>query len=163
MEVLLNLKVSSEEFFDFLIKSIVLDVNENSKKQVSEKDIVRGFYYTKNMQNKVGKKARVKILIRELELNKKYTAVFISGHGENIISYQVEELDDGSIDVAYSEEYIAEDKMSKWNFNIVNVFYKRRAKKKAIKLVKNIEAYIISNRGDNYINNKGFWWNSSKF
>lgn len=64
MEVLLNLKVSSEEFFDFLIKSIVLDVNENSKKQVSEKDIVRGFYYTKNMQNKVGKEARVKILIR---------------------------------------------------------------------------------------------------
>ena len=99
------------------------------------------------MQNKVGKEARVKILIRELELNKKYTAVFISGHGENIISYQVEELDDGSIDVAYSEEYIAEDKMSKWNFNIVNVFYKRRAKKKAIKLVKKIEAYIISNRG----------------
>ena len=147
IEVLLNLKVSSEEFFDFLIKSIVLDVNENSKKEVSEKDIVRGFYYTKNMQNKVGKEARVKILIRELELNKKYTAVFISDHGENIISYQVEELDDGSIDVAYSEEYIAEDKMSKWNFNIVNVFYKRRAKKKAIKLVKNIEAYIISNRG----------------
>ena len=32
MEVLLNLKVSSEEFFDFLIKSIVLDVNGNSKK-----------------------------------------------------------------------------------------------------------------------------------
>ena len=65
MEVLLNLKVTSEEFFDFLIKSIVLDVNENSKKEVSEKDIVRGFHYTKNMQNKVGKEARVKILIRK--------------------------------------------------------------------------------------------------
>ena len=49
--------------------------------------------------------------------------------------------------LAMGKEYIAEDKMSKWNFNIVNVFYKRRAKKKAIKLVKNIEAYIISNRG----------------
>lgn len=147
MEVLLNLAVTSKEFFEFIIDSVVNDVNDKTNKNVSRKDIVRGFHYTKQIPNKVGKEAKVKVLVRELNLNKKYTAVIISGQGENVISYEVEELTDGSIDVKYSEEFIAEDKMSKWNFNIVNVFYKRRAKKKAIKLVRNIEAYIIANRG----------------
>lgn len=147
MEVLLNLAVTSKEFFEFIIDSVVNDVNEKTNKNVSRKDIVRGFHYTKQIPNKVGKEAKVKVLVRELNLNEKYTAVIISGQGENVISYEVEELTDGSIDVKYSEEFIAEDKMSKWNFNIVNVFYKRRAKKKAIKLVRNIEAYIIANRG----------------
>lgn len=147
MEILLNLAVTSKEFFEFIIDSVVNDVNEKTNKNVSRKDIVRGFHYTKQIPNKVGKEAKVKVLVRELNLNEKYTAVIISGQGENVISYEVKELFDGSIDVKYSEEFIAEDKMSKWNFNIVNVFYKRRAKKKAIKLVRNIEAYIIANRG----------------
>lgn len=147
MEILLNLAVTSKEFFEFIIDSVVNDVNEKTNKNVSRKDIVRGFHYTKQIPNKVGKEAKVKVLVRELNLNERYTAVIISGQGENVISYEVKELFDGSIDVKYSEEFIAEDKMSKWNFNIVNVFYKRRAKKKAIKLVRNIEAYIIANRG----------------
>ena len=146
MKVLLNLAVSEVEFFDFLLNSVVHDVNEHTNKNINEKDIVRGFHYTKNIKNKVGKEAKVKILIRELEMHKKYLAAFISADGENIIQYNVTNLNDGTIDVEYSEEFITTEKMQRWNFNIVNVFYKKRAHKKAVRLIRNIETYIISNR-----------------
>lgn len=147
MDVLLNLDVSSEEFFNFLTLSVVKDVKESTNKNISQKDIVKGFHYTKQLANKLKREGSAKVIIRRFVANEIYEAGFETNQGLNTITYEVETLDDNTIDVKYTEDYIASDKIKGWNYNLVNMFYEKRAKKKAIALIRNIEAYILQNRG----------------
>lgn len=146
MEVDARLNVSSEEFFDFLKQSIVSDVNEHTDEAIGVENLHKGFTYWKNLKNKVGQKGDTKVSLAIFNPNKEYEAVFESNQGQNIINYKVHEVDDFFVDVQYSEDYVAADKMKKLNFNIVNFFYQRRARKKAQRVLENIEAYIIQNR-----------------
>ena len=153
MEVNLLLNVTSEEFFDFLYESIINDIKESTNKTVTRKDIKGGYRYKKEMKNKMGRQGTATILIREFVPNKTYVAVFESNQGENIISYNVEELEENKIGVTYNEEYIASDKLKSWNFSLVNFFYKRKANKNAKNTLRRIESYIKANRIEKSGNN----------
>ena len=66
--------------------------------------------------------------------------------GINTIYYNIEEVDDENIDVIYKEEFIGKTNSMDLNFKIMNFFYKKRSKKRAIRLIKSIETYIKSNK-----------------
>lgn len=46
----------------------------------------------------------------------------------------------------YKEEFIGKTNSMDLNFKIMNFFYKKRSKKRAIRLIKSIETYIKSNK-----------------
>lgn len=148
MEINAILDVSQEAFFDFLYSSIIQDVKESTGQTISKKDVKSGYSYDKKLKTKVGKMGGAKVTIVAFKPYKKYRAEFTSNQGKNIISYQVERLEDNKIEVVYGEDFIAADKMKAWNFKLINLFYKKQSIKRAEAILENIEGYIHSKGGE---------------
>lgn len=146
MNIRQRLNVSSEEFLNFIVMSVLNDARENFDDTLKLEDIVEGFSYTKRLVNKVGQKGNTTVRIKEFKLNKCYEAVFESQQGENILRYEIENLGEQEIDVNYTEAFIAADTIKKWNFELVNFFYKKKARKRAAIMLENIERYIVQSR-----------------
>lgn len=133
--------VSAEKFFEQIEKSISYDIEKSTGKKIIP---YRGFKYKKIMQNKLGRKGDVEILIKDFKSPTIYIAEFKSINGINEISYDVKELGEDCIEVTYTESFNGNTKMLNVNFNFMNFFYKRRAKKRARKMLKSMESYIIN-------------------
>lgn len=141
-----TLKVSKEEFFDFLYLSIINDIKQSTQRNISKNEITEGFEYKKKLANKMGRKGEVKVTLAKLRPSTSYVAEFKSAQGVNVISYEIESINEEEIHVTYSEEFIAADKLKDWNFKLINFFYKKKSKKKIDTLLNNIETYITDKR-----------------
>ncbi|GEK92001.1 DUF3284 domain-containing protein [Alkalibacterium kapii] len=146
MKTTSTLDVSQEAFFDFLYLSIINDIKQSTQKNVSKDDITEGFEYKKTLANKMGRKGQVKVTLAELQPPTKYVAEFKSNQGINVISYEIESVNESQIKVTYTEEFIAADKLKDWNFKLLNFFYKKKSKKTIDATLKNIETYIKTKR-----------------
>ena len=73
------------------------------------------------------------------------SASFKSINGINKISYTIEEIEEYCIDVTYCEEFEGNSKSIDMNFKFMQFFYKRRAKKRASKILRAIESYLRQN------------------
>lgn len=151
MEVNLDLDVNKEEFFEFIYESIIKDIEESTGKKLSKEDIIQGYKYDKNLKNKLGRAGNVEVTILEFVPYKKYVAEFKSNQGKNIISYEINNLNNEKINVTYFEDYIAPDKLKDWNFKLMNFFYKKKSMKRAESILKNIERYIKNKKEEMYI------------
>lgn len=149
MEVTMDLKVSQETFFDFLVASIIQDIEQNTGKKITKADIKAGYSYDKKLKTKVGKMGSANVTIVTFEPNTQYVASFESNQGTNFISYKMKSLEVDKTNVIYTEEFIAADKPKEWNFKLVHFFYKKKSEKRAETNLKNIESYIHSKGGDN--------------
>lgn len=137
-----KLYVSAEDFFDKIGESIAYDITSSTGKKVRPKQISKGYSYTKNLKNKVKREGSVKVTITEYEPCTRYAAKFDSSQGVNTISYEIEKLDDAHIGVTYTEDFIGASGAKSINFKIMSMFYNRSAKKKAVKLLRNMESFI---------------------
>ena len=146
MEVNLILSVTKEEFFDFLTLSILNDIKESTGKSLKEQDIIKGLNFKKSLNSKLGREGKVKVIIKEFVYGERYQVSFKSNQGENTLTYSVQEIENDSIRVEYSEGFIGADKIKGLNFSIVSFFYNWKAKKDATQILRNIERYIIQNR-----------------
>ncbi|NBI07205.1 DUF3284 domain-containing protein [Senegalia massiliensis] len=151
MEVNLDLDVNKEEFFEFIYESIIKDIEESTGKKLSKEDIIQSYKYDKNLKNKLGRAGNVEVTILEFVPYKKYVAEFKSNQGKNIISYEINNLNNEKINVTYFEDYIAPDKLKDWNFKLMNFFYKKKSMKRAESILKNIERYIKNKKEEMYI------------
>ena len=149
MEVTIDLNVSQEAFFDFLVTSIIQDIEQNTSTKILKADIKPGYSYAKKLKTKVGKMGSANVNIVAFEPNAHYAASFESNQGTNFISYQVKKLEADKINVTYIEEFIAADKLKEWNFKLVHFIYKKKSIQRAETNLKNIEAYILSKGGKN--------------
>ena len=141
-----TLKVSSEEFYNFILASVLKDVNENSDEEFELEDLVQGFTYSKNLQNKFGQDGNTVVRINELDANKIYEVIFESHQGENIMTYKLLALDNQEVHVTYEEDFIASNAIKKLNYQLVSFFYNKKSQKKADQLLRNIEHFIIQYR-----------------
>ena len=146
MELKVNMDVSAPEFFDVLEESIIYDIKESTNKTITRDKIRKGYSYNKTLKTRLGKDGKVRVTIKDFN-DSKYVASFLSSQGENIVSYEVEELDDKSLNVKYTEEFIDDSTMKKANFSIMSFIFKRGNKKRGYRSLKQIENVIISNRG----------------
>lgn len=142
VEVQEKLYVSAQDFFNCVAESVAYDISDITGKNTRIKQIHKGFTYTKTMKNKVKQKGDVKVTITEWNPPYEYNAVFASTGGENTLSYRIEDLEDGYIGVTYKEDFMGASKAKEMNFKLVNVFYKKKAKKRAINLLRAIEKYV---------------------
>lgn len=146
IEITEKLKVTAQEFFSQVIVSVLYDIKSATGKELSEAQLRKGYTYTKKMKNKVGRRGDVTVKITELQAPLRYSAEFKSYAGINKISYQMEEQEDGHIQVRYTEGYDGETKSQNLNYKLISVFYKRRAKKRTRQMLHAMEAYICQNR-----------------
>lgn len=146
MEVKERLKVSPEEFFDFLYQSINMDIKESTGKTLKVSEIKEGMTYSKKMQTKLGQTGEAKVTLSVLNPNKKYQASFSSNQGENITTYRIEEIAEGEINLTYQEDFLGSSRLKSLNYKMMNFFYNRRAKKQSIARVRQIEKYIKNQR-----------------
>ncbi len=146
IEVKERLNVSAKDFFSKIEESVIYDIEKSTGKKLVPRDIYNGFKYTKNLKNKLGRRGEVDVTITHFVSPKLYGANFKSAMGINTIYYNIEEVDDENIDVIYKEEFIGKTNSMDLNFKIMNFFYKKRSKKRAIRLIKSIETYIKSNK-----------------
>lgn len=146
MEINEKLYISAEEFFDAIAESVAYDISESTGKKVRPKQIKKGFTYSKKLKTKIGKKGTTKITITQFEAPICYSAEFISSQGTNEMSYHIEPLEDGSIGVHYEENFKGSSKLKELNFKLVSIFYNRSAKKRAKRLLRSIEQFVIEKR-----------------
>ncbi len=147
MEIKLNMDVSAKEFFDVLYDSIIYDIKASTNKKVSKSKIKKGYTYSKKLKTRLGKEGTVKVEIKEFDLNHRYTVSFNSTQGENIVSYEVEQLDDDSLNVKYTEDFVVDSKMKSLNFSMMSFLFKRGNRKKGLRNLVELEKFIIQNRG----------------
>lgn len=145
VEVNEKLYVSAEAFFTQLAESIAYDVCEATGKKIRPKQLHKGYSYHKKLKNKVGRKGDVKVVITEFSIPTAYCAEFHSYGGVNKLGYHIEKIDTDYIGVTYTEDFIGNTKMANMNFRIMNAIYKKRAKKKAIRMLRAMETYIKEN------------------
>lgn len=145
VEVNEKLYVSAEAFFTQLAESIAYDVYEATGKKIRPKQLHKGYSYHKKLKNKVGRKGDVKVVITEFSIPTAYCAEFHSYGGVNKLGYHIEKIDTDYIGVTYTEDFIGNTKMANMNFRIMNAIYKKRAKKKAIRMLRAMETYIKEN------------------
>lgn len=142
MEVNEKLYVKADDLFNQMAESIAYDISNSTGKKVRAKNIKKGYSYTKRMKNKLGKKGDVKVTITDFEAPKKYAAKFESANGTNYLSYEIEDLGD-SIGVTYREDFEGATRMKTWNNKFMSFFYNRGSKKKARRLLRAMEQYIV--------------------
>lgn len=144
IEVKETLKVSAEAFFHQLAKSAAYDICMATGKQITEEQIHKGYCYEKKMSSKLGQTRNVKVKITDFTAPVCYGAKFKSVAGTNIIRYTIEPLNEKEIMVTYTEDFKGESKSQDLNYSLMGAFYKRKAKKKTIRRLHDIENYILS-------------------
>lgn len=97
------------------------------------------------MKNKLGRKGDVEVFITKFKFPIIYSAEFKSINGINKINYTINEIGENFIEVIYSEDFEGSTKSLDMNFKLMKFFYKRSAKKRAIRMLKKIESYINQN------------------
>lgn len=143
-----KLYIDAESFFDAIAHSVAYDISDASGKKTSIKQIKKGFSYTKVMKNKVKRKGKVSVKITKWNPPFSYSAEFTSFSGINTLSYEIETLEEGCIGVNYMEDFKGVTKSKDMNFKLVSVFYNRKAKKRALRLIRAIEKYAQETKGN---------------
>lgn len=147
VEVQEKLYVSAEDFFNCVAESVAYDISDITGKKTRVKQLHKGLTYTKVMKNKVKRKGNVSITLTEWNPPYVYEAVFESVTGKNYLSYRVEDLEDGYIGVTYKENFEGASSSKDLNFKFVNLFYKRKAKRRAVTMLRAIEKYVQEEKG----------------
>lgn len=142
-----KLYVDAQDFFSSVAESVAYDISDVTGKKTRVKQIHKNLTYTKVMKNKLRRKGDVKVTITKWDPPYTYEASFTSLQGVNTISYQVEELSDGYIGVTYQEDFHGTSSSKDLNFKLVNLFYKRKATKRAKTLLRAIEKYAQEEKG----------------
>ncbi len=148
MKLDMHLKVDAQSFFDCLVDSIVYDINSESNKTVEAKDLKKGFTYKKKMKTKTKAIADVKVKFTQFQPPYHYSAEFKSNDGTTKVSYDIEDSDNGGIDLHYSEDFESKSHFNSWNYKLVTFIYTHKAKKKMKQTFRRMESFILKEQRD---------------
>ncbi|MDD7282138.1 MAG: DUF3284 domain-containing protein [Erysipelotrichaceae bacterium] len=143
MEYSKIMKVTPKELFDAFELSIIEDIHQATNKKVHK--IQTGTQYSKK-----GKHDTIHVKVESFVPGKEYKANISNSKEIVKMAYVVEDLNDGTCNVTYTEDY----------FDIKNEENKKgrissfRFKQAALKQFKTIEKYILSHRVDKEEQNK---------
>lgn len=146
IEIEERLDIGAEEFFERIVVSVLYDIKNATGKKVGREQIYKGYKYKKRMKNKVGRSGDVDVKLSEYAPPLRYAAEFKTAGGVNRVSYEIERLEGSAIRVKYREDYDGNTKSQDLNYKIIGAFYKRKAKKRAVKMLHDMEEYIIQTR-----------------
>jgi len=146
MEVEVKIKGTADELFSLLMNSIKHDIESATGEDINLEELVSGYRYEKNLTNKLGKEGSATGTLTTINPPTLYEAAFQSKRGINRLSYKLEQLDDDTLHVTYSETYEPVDKNSELNFKFVNLFYRRSFRRRSTQMLKLMEIHIQEQR-----------------
>lgn len=140
IQVIKELNVNIEDFFDFLEKSIKEDIKNATGEEILE--INEGFSYEKNLQNALKQTGKVLAFIEKYQRNICYTSKVTSSQGNNFIIFETEELDSNNIKLTYTENFDSEKYTNNLNYKFMLFFYKKSLVQRIDLMINNIEKSI---------------------
>ena len=141
MKVSVELNASDKEFYDVMMKSLQEELNHVSKKKLELKE---GLKYKKKSTQRKGVGSEITVYIKKLVPNELYVATFNTAIDHTMISYKIEALDESKIRVTYEEVYenISSQNVPAWRQKMAE----KQSSKKAKKMLKEIEKFILNER-----------------
>jgi len=144
MKVIKEFPVSAQVFMKHIKDSIQHDLDVNSALKIK---VIQGIEYDKEMSNRIGSKARVRVKIATLNDNI-YQAEFFGNEGITKITYRCNPSDDENTLVTYCEEFVGETKMKQLNYKLMCWLYKRKNLKRVHLLLDAIEHHLLEENSD---------------
>lgn len=144
MVVELTLEVSVSKVYEVLVDSLLQEV-KTIHPNIKKADIKTGFTYKKTMTGMMKQQASTTVKIDELMENQSYKASIQSERGISTISYQLTG-DENSCHVSYDEDFSSDKMLTNLNYKLVSTFYKKKSRKKVVRMLRQIESYIQQNK-----------------
>ena len=138
MEIKRELNVNRHELYELIINSALEDIRKY-KPNTTAKDLHSGFYYEKNLNGNVKKKANTVVTVKCVKKDEKYSVAFETLTGITTTSYELSDSS-GKTLVTYKEEYKA--KNGKSSLGIFGGLMESRGKKKLNKMFDQMERYL---------------------
>ncbi|MFV0395411.1 MAG: DUF3284 domain-containing protein [Coprobacillaceae bacterium] len=146
MELSEVLNVSKEQFFNQLLYSVQMEIQDVTKQKINIEDITSGFSYRKHMKTKAKTSGDVKVIIDKVIKNELYRMSISTTRGNTIVEYHIKELDSNQIEVRYLENFESDKKSMGWNYKLMSFFYVKKGKKRISEMLKSMETYILENQ-----------------
>jgi len=147
MRVAVKVNAKAEDIFSVFVESL----NQEIKLIVPDfkpKQLIKGYYYKKNMNPKKDSNQIVNVVIDKISLQDGYAATFTGTQGINTISYEFLPNGDQTT-VIYREEFIGNSKMNQWYSQFANFLFLRRHQKRIKTTMYRIENYIKQQQKSN--------------
>lgn len=145
MEIIKTMNVSLQQMDESITKMVLEDIKNATGKKVKGSDIGAGYKYRKELKNKMGKVGTVTARIDVLKSGF-YQASFESVQGTNTLSYDYKAIDDHSVELTYTENYLTLSTAKQMNYRLMNFLYKRSNKKRINMMLNQLEQYILNNK-----------------
>lgn len=142
MEVNQRLNVEAKEFFNVLASLAAYDISRSTGKKLNPDQLYSGFHYKKKIKNKMGQEGNVDMVINQFATPGCYEASFRTSQGSNVILYEIEDSNDGSIMVHYREGFEGENTSCSVNHKIVSWFYQKASEKRISRMLSAMERFI---------------------
>lgn len=144
MKVNAEMNLSQKAFFEYLTQSLMIDVFKNSDQFKSENEIKKGLRYKKKFTQVNGKELEADVEIMEFKKPMICQSKIMIGSNTNYVSFEIDEIDEEHIHVAYTESYDSTKRLNVWNFRFMNFVLSHVNKKKMKRMLKAMENHILS-------------------
>lgn len=142
------LSVSAVDFFNEIVRSILTDIQKQTNKTMHASQIKPGLTYKKHIRGRFSTNAEVTIKVLQCIPNKVYESSYTSAIDLTTTKYEIEGLENGRIQVMYSESYtLLHKKQERGKKIFAEEFLDKTSEKRGRKLLKHIEGYILRQKG----------------
>lgn len=146
MKVEMIVGVSQNDFFEYLIQSIMIDIFKNSNDFKNKEDIKKGITYKKKIIQRDGKEIETQIEILNVIKPNLYKCRVDVGDNSNEITYETKYMNENQTLVFYHESYHSNKKMNMWNYYLVSFLLTKVNKRKIKKMLISMENHIQTSK-----------------
>ncbi|WP_303972740.1 DUF3284 domain-containing protein [Streptococcus merionis] len=123
MEVKKTVNASAKDIYCFLLSALKSDYEAALGRTAQASALQEGLQFHKKFGKNQANQAHVRVTV--LKPNKEYGLAFRSSRGTQWLRYQIEEKDDRSCHIVYTEEFSPEGKLNTWNYKLLMPFMRR--------------------------------------
>lgn len=142
MEIVRKMKVPVEFLYETIIKSVLADIQSQTGKKVSEKQLT-GFEYVKTFS----KNAKATIRIEEITKNKSYQYRTTSNKSDFLVAYEIRPLTERSCELRYIEKMESFGYLQNVNDMLIGIIWSPLKKRRFKEMLNQIEAAYLKEVG----------------
>ncbi|MBR8701395.1 hypothetical protein IX317_002209 [Fusobacterium sp. DD29] len=131
MKVVVQMNVSKEVFYNFLLENLRNEFNIKGK-------VTPGFKFEKVLSTKFNQGVNTQGEVVKLVENEDYLIKFTSPMGVNTVEYKIRELEEKKIEVTYIEKYVGDSWLKNYNHMLIEftfLYFLKRRKKTMFRMV----------------------------
>lgn len=138
MEIVRKMKVPVEFLYETIIKSVLSDIQSQTGRKISEKQL-EGFKYDKTFS----KNSKATIRIEEITKNKSYQYRTTSNKNDFLVAYKIRPINDESCELHYIEKMESFGFLQNLNDIVIGIIWSPLKKRRFNEMLKQIEAAYL--------------------